>query len=99
MKILKDGLRAKDITFNCPACDCVYSLDDYKDWIIHKKKVDIKGDIFVYEYISICPQCTYEVFRACNFNNLKSRNCFHNSIHAEMIFNRDDFKERYEYNE
>lgn len=100
MKILRDGLRGKDITFNCPACDCLYSLSDYKDWNMCKKKiVDIKEDTFVYEYTSICPQCNYEVFRTCNFNNLESRNRFYNSIHADIIFNRDDFKERYEYHE
>ena len=94
MKVLRSGSMAKDITFTCEHCGCVFSLDDYNDW---------SGDWYhncppfnennwkmVFNYKIDCPECNAYLNIGANPAEGNPNLCSYNHI-----FNRPDWNKRY----
>lgn len=92
IKIIKSGLTAKDgIYFHCKYCSCEFLIENKNDWIIEwlKDPVDMKKHI---EYYIRCPECQGEHYIGQNPNK-----CGYNLISPyHIMFDRDDWEERYE---
>lgn len=105
MRILSGNLRDKDINFNCIRCNANFNLESKDDFYIrHWVYKPINGDgicdfnVKIPDYYIKCPVCGYETHigldpRDCgeDFNRvLIIRN-----VYADIIFNREDWEERY----
>jgi hypothetical protein len=104
MKILASGLNGKDINYCCEHCGCVLSLESKEDFYIawvdkpygtHFWEVYKDTQIPVYNIM--CPECGNIVNIGGDpmdlDENLRNQLCLNNI--AEIIFNREDWKERY----
>ena len=103
MKILSGNLKDKDINFNCECCNANFILESKEDFCVRwiYKPIDRYGihdhNIQIPEYSIICPVCGRETYigldhKDCgeDFNKVFLRN-----IYADIIFNRNDWAERY----
>ena len=104
MKILSGNLKDKDINFNCKRCNANFNLESRDDFYIGNwiyKPINRHGicdyNIKIPEYSIKCPVCRYEIYIGIDpmdcgedFNKSTIRN-----IYGDIIFNRDDWKERY----
>lgn len=104
MKILSGNLKDKDINFNCKCCNANFNLESKDDFYINNwvyKPISRDGicdyNIKVPNYSIKCPICGYEThigldYRDCgeDFNKV-----FIQSVYADIIFNRNDWEERY----
>lgn len=103
MKILSGDLKGKDINFTCLCCQANFNLESKDDFDIHwkYKPIDKYGvcdwNIKIPKYSIKCPVCGYETYLGIDpmdcgkdYNELMVR-----GVYADIIFNREDWKERY----
>lgn len=104
MKILSGNLKDKNINFNCKRCNANFELESRDDFYINNwiyKPVNRYAvsdyNIKIPVYSIKCPVCGYSTYIGVDpadcgddYNEALLRNCY-----AEIIFNRDDWKERF----
>ena len=103
MKILVMGLKDKDINFTCECCYANFNLESKDDFCINwrYKPIDRHGicdyNIKIPVYSIKCPVCGHETYVG-----LDPIDCGEDfsiwltqSVYADIIFNRKDWKERY----
>lgn len=93
-----------DIKLNCKCCNTHFVLESKDDFYINRwvyKPIDRHGvcdyNIKIPEYSIICPMCGDKIYvgldpRDCgeDFNKAMMQN-----VYADIIFNREDWEERY----
>ena len=93
MFIVNHGVMSSTgIIVTCPACGCRYTIEDRKDWDIHKVRANIHPRKYIADYSVKCPECHYQRRFGYDYHLLKAP-----AEHAS-IFDRLDWKERYEVN-
>lgn len=104
MKILSGNLKDKNINFNCKRCNANFELESRDDFYINNwvykpvnRYVVSDYNIKIPVYSIKCPVCGYLTYIGVDpadcgddYNETLIRNGY-----AEIIFNRDDWKERF----
>ena len=104
MKIISMDLNGKDINFVCKCCNASFNLESKDDFYIGNwvyKPIDRERrcdyNIKIPEYSIKCSVCGYETYIGFDYRDCGEdfNKVFIQSVYADIIFNRNDWEERY----
>ena len=103
MKILSGNLKDKDINISCKCCNANFNLESKDDFNINwiYKPVNRDGvrdyNIKIPEYSIKCPVCGYKTYIGLDYRDCGEdfNKVFIQSVYTDIIFNRNDWEERY----
>lgn len=97
MKIVYGNYYGRNIQFVCKRCNCVYEVENKKDWSINFKTCFPYSTDFP-EYSVICPNCQYEEILGYDPEDIQGTeyaNLYLSCYWLPLLKQREDWNERF----